>query len=164
MSDRTLYDADIVAWSEEQVAALRRLAAELRPNSREVDFENIIEEIGDVGRSGIRSVESLLVKVLVHVLAGAFAPQALAGGHWRGEVRVFLADVRRRYTPAMRARLDLDALWATALAAAGDKLSDHGTDLPPDLPATLPFTLAEMIDPAFGWDEAVARLRALADR
>jgi hypothetical protein len=164
MPDATPYGTDIVAWSEEQVAALRRLAAELRPNSREVDFENIIEEIGDVGRSEIRAAGNLIRQLLIHWLLGAFDPDAPAVAHWRGETRVFKAELRDTFAASMRQRLQTDVLWADALAAAGDKLAGFGRPVPEGLPQACPFSLAELLDPAFGWDEAVARLRGLAGR
>jgi hypothetical protein len=51
MSD--LYDDDILLWSERQAALLRRRAA------NELDWENIAEEIEDVGCSELRSCRSL---------------------------------------------------------------------------------------------------------
>ena len=50
MGDRTLYDEDILVWSEQQAAALRSLASRLDlPN--ELDLANVIEEIEDVGEA-----------------------------------------------------------------------------------------------------------------
>ncbi len=50
MDQPTLYDDDIVTWADEQVAALRALAAR-SDLSNAVDWENVIEEIESVGRS-----------------------------------------------------------------------------------------------------------------
>jgi len=41
-----LYDADILLWSERQANALRRRAV------NEIDWENIAEEIADLGKVG----------------------------------------------------------------------------------------------------------------
>ena len=46
MSD--LYDTDAVTWAEQQAALLRRIAAGERVNDQ-VDWENVVEEIEDVG-------------------------------------------------------------------------------------------------------------------
>jgi hypothetical protein len=40
----TLYDADFAAWTEEQAAALRRLAAEHPELTDRLDLANLIEE------------------------------------------------------------------------------------------------------------------------
>ena len=50
MGDRSLYDEDILVWSEQQAAALRSLASR-RDLPNELDLANVIEEIEDVGRS-----------------------------------------------------------------------------------------------------------------
>ena len=50
MGDRTLYDEDILIWSEQQAAALRSLASR-RDLPNELDLANVIEEIEDAGRS-----------------------------------------------------------------------------------------------------------------
>ena len=56
MSD--LYGDDIVLWCEQQADALRRRAAD------HLDWDNLAEEIEDLGRSELRTVESLLVQAL----------------------------------------------------------------------------------------------------
>ena len=57
MGDRSLYDEDILVWSEQQAAALRSLASR-RDLPNELDLANVIEEIEDVGRSEFHTVES----------------------------------------------------------------------------------------------------------
>ena len=48
-----LYDTDAVTWAKQQAALLRRLAAGERVNDQ-VDWENVVEEIEDVGRPRAR--------------------------------------------------------------------------------------------------------------
>jgi Domain of unknown function DUF29 len=57
-----LYDADILLWSEQQAELLRRRAANA------LDWDNLAEEIGDVGRSELHSVMSHLRLALLHDL------------------------------------------------------------------------------------------------
>ena len=59
MGDRTLYDEDILVWSEQQAAALRSLASR-RDLPNELDLANVIEEIEDVGRSEFHAVDELM--------------------------------------------------------------------------------------------------------
>ncbi|WP_227439667.1 DUF29 family protein [Methylobacterium sp. W2] len=67
MDQPSLYDDDIVSWTEQQAAALRVLAR--RPDlSKMLDWENVAEEIESVGRSQVQAVESLLVQTLAHLL------------------------------------------------------------------------------------------------
>ena len=43
-----LYDEDVLLWSEQQAALLRRLAAGERVNEQ-IDWENVIDEVESVG-------------------------------------------------------------------------------------------------------------------
>src|SRR3712207_2252373 len=63
----SLYDADILLWSEQQADLLRRLSRGERVNDA-VDWANLIEEVGDVGRSEFNSVVGLLRVGLTHLL------------------------------------------------------------------------------------------------
>ena len=66
MSD--LYDTDTASWCEQQAALLRRLAAGERVNDQ-VDWENVVEEIEDVGGHERDKVTEALVQ------AGHSAPR-----------------------------------------------------------------------------------------
>jgi hypothetical protein len=50
----SLYDEDILAWSERQGALLRRIAAGERVDDHDLDWDNVAEEIERVGRSQLR--------------------------------------------------------------------------------------------------------------
>ena len=142
----TLYDSDPVRWSDEQAAALRRLALSSASNS--VDWENVIEEVESVGRSQRQAVDSLLINALTHLLKMAGDPDSLSVRAWSREVKAFLDQVRMRATGAIRADLNLDALWREAVLGAGMELREYGRALPPALPETCPFRLADLLDPA----------------
>src|SRR4051812_18849788 len=111
----TLYDTDILLWSEHQAALLRRRAAGELVNDAELDWPNIAEEIESVGSEQRHAVESLLVQALIHRLKAAAWPLSPAVPHWQAEERVFLDDARRRFVPSMRQRLDLAGLYRQAL-------------------------------------------------
>lgn len=64
----TQYEADILTWSEHQADLLRRLAAGERVNDQ-IDWENVIDEVGDVGRNTLRACRSHLLQALLHDLA-----------------------------------------------------------------------------------------------
>lgn len=68
MSGSTLYDDDILLWSEQQAAAIRRLAPTRRDLPNELDIENVAEEIESVGRSELAAVESHLQLIFVHLI------------------------------------------------------------------------------------------------
>lgn len=141
MSD-SLYDRDVLVWSEQQAALLRQLAAGERPNAP-VDWPNVIEELEAVGRSELRSCESLLIQALVHLLKLNAWPGSSAASHWRGETASFLAGARRSFTPSMRQRIKLADLYADALYEVLAKTDDSGE--PRALPDVCPFALDELL-------------------
>jgi Domain of unknown function DUF29 len=57
MTEATLHDADIYAWSEHQAAALRRLAGRT-DLSADLDLLTVAGEIEDLGVSQLNAVES----------------------------------------------------------------------------------------------------------
>jgi len=140
MSD--LYEADILDWSERQAALLRRIAAGERVNDEAPDWPNIIEEIESVGRSELRACESLLVQALLHELKIAAWPQSRDVPHWRAEARGFRRDAVRAFSPSMRQRIDMTALYTDALDRLPESI-DGQAPLP--VPTECPLTLDEML-------------------
>jgi len=139
----SLYDADILLWSEQQADLLRRLARGERVNDA-VDWENVIEEVGDVGRSEFNSVASLLEVGLTHLLLAHASPRREPVGHWRSEAVTALAGAARRYAPSMGQRLDLGEIWAVAASAAVNKLASDGGPARPIL-ADCPFVIQDLV-------------------
>ncbi len=137
----TLYDADIVLWSEQQADRLRRIARGEQPN--DVDWENIVEEIESVGRSELSTVRSLLVRALEHLLKAAAWPQAQSAQKWLHEARTFLDDAQITWAASMAQRIDLDDLYRRALVRVQDLAFEEGP--PGPLPAECPVTLAELM-------------------
>ena len=160
MDRPSLYDDDIVTWAEEQVAALRALAAR-NDLSNAVDWENVIEEIESVGRSDTERVESALSQMLVHVLKYASAPATQPSRSWRSEVIVFQASAHRNYRPSMRQRIDWERLWTSSKKTAAASLNVFGETLVGGLPDRMPFTPEEMTADGFDIDTALERLAAV---
>jgi hypothetical protein len=104
-----LYVDDILAWSEQQAESLRRRAA----NS--LDWENLAEEIEDVGRSQLRAVESHLIQALLHDMKVLAWPESRDIPHWRAEARGQRDDARAAFTPSMAQKIDVAALYQRAL-------------------------------------------------
>ena len=138
MSER--YDTDVLEWSEHQARLLRQHAAG-QPGNEPPDWANIIEEVESVGRSQLVAVQSLLVQAILHDLKVQAWPSSRDVPHWQAEARGFRRDAARSFTPSMRQRIDVSALYADAL----DRLPDSmGGQLPQPLPAGCP-TLDELL-------------------
>lgn len=142
MSD--LYDTDILLWSEQQAALLRRRAAGQLVNDTELDWPNIAEEIESVGSEQRHAVELLLLQALLHRLKAEAWPLSRDVPHWQSEARLFRAQARRRFVPSMRQRIDVAGLYHDAVKALPDTI-DEQPPLPVAevCPATLDALLAE---------------------
>ncbi|MCC3464907.1 MAG: DUF29 domain-containing protein, partial [Microcoleus sp. PH2017_06_SFM_O_A] len=86
-----LYDTDYLRWIETTVEKLRS-----RDYSN-IDWENLIEEIEDMGRSERRSLESNLVVIILHLLKWQFQPDRRSGS-WKASI----AEHRRRIRKAVK--------------------------------------------------------------
>jgi hypothetical protein len=139
MSD---YDTDILAWSEEQGALLRRVAAGERLNEASLDWPNIIEEVESVGRSDLRAVQSLLLQAILHMLKAKAWPNSPSVAAWNSDARLFRVQARDAFSPSMRQRLDIARIYADALTVLPDMMDDQP---PQPLPPTCPMTLDELL-------------------
>src|SRR4051812_39564184 len=142
MSD---YETDILLWSEHQAALLRRRAAGELVNDADLDWPNIAEEIESVGRSELHAVESLLVQALRHMLKAEGWPLSRDAPIWRADAIDFRRQARRKFVPSMRQKIDIDSLYADALAAMPESMDGQG---PLPVPEECPVTLDELLGEA----------------
>ena len=141
-TETTLYDTDILTWSEHQAELLRKVANGDALNEAP-DWANIIEEVADVGRNALRACRSLLLQALVHDLKGEGWPLSPAVPHWRSEARIARINAADAYAPSMRQKLDVADIYAKALRAMPDTV-DGQPPLP--LPAECPVTLDDLLE------------------
>jgi hypothetical protein len=139
----SLYDRDALAWAERQADLLRQLA-DGENLQAEIDWTNVIEEIRDVGMSELRACSSFLNQAMVHLLKVRAWPDSPASALWREEIYRFLDDAEDRFSPSMRQRIDIDALYAKAChrALRGTDVSGSARPLPDHCPFTLDDLLA----------------------
>ncbi len=138
------YDTDILEWSDHQAELLRRHAADEKMNEA-LDWANIAEEIESVGRDQLRTVESFLVQALAHDLKAEAWPLSPEVPGWRAEARRFRGDAEARFSPSMRQRIDLAAVYRRALRAMPETI-DGQAPLP--VPEICPVTLDELLGEA----------------
>ncbi len=136
-----LYDVDILAWSERQAALLRQAAAGARVN--EIDWETIIEEIEDVGRSPLRACRLQLLQALLHILKAQAWPLAREVPHWLSEARVARVNASAGFAPCMRQCVDMEEIYAAARYAMPERHDGQPPlPVPPDCPKSLDELLA----------------------
>lgn len=125
MADRGLYDEDILAWVDQQAAALRDLSAR-RDLPNQLDLANVIEEIEDVGRSELNAVASHVRLIFSHAVKAWADPRSRAMRHWAAEVGNWQGELLQHVTPSMRGRIDIAPLWKRALRQAELDLEELG--------------------------------------
>jgi hypothetical protein len=139
-----LYDDDVLLWSKSQAALLRRMAAGERVNDQ-VDWENVVEEIEDVGRSSLRACRSQLLQALLHDLKAKAWPLSRDVPHWRSEARLARINAADAFAPSMRQHIDIADLYAKAVRAMPET-EDGQPPLP--VPPTCSVTLDDLLSAA----------------
>ncbi|WP_017658904.1 DUF29 domain-containing protein [Baaleninema simplex] len=85
-----LYEEDYILWLDATVQKLRS------HDYNEVDWDNLIEEIEDMGRRERQSLESNLVVVLLHLLKWQFQPERRTGS-WESSIIEHRRRIRRAF-------------------------------------------------------------------
>ena len=155
-----LHDRDLYAWTKQQAAALRKLAAE-RWNGP-LDLENLAEEIEDVGSDRRDAVVSQVRRLLVHLLKLEHSPSPQPRRQWLVTVNDARAEAAQRWTEAIAREVvaGLDATYRRARRQAALELLDHGeAEAARALPTDCPYTLDQLTDE----DWLPANRHALAD-
>ncbi|HET8995256.1 MAG TPA: DUF29 domain-containing protein [Acetobacteraceae bacterium] len=138
MSD---YDTDLLVWSTQQAALLRRMGAGERVNDQ-VDWTNLAEEIESLGKSDRRELESRIRTVLVHLIKLLVSPAIEPRVGWQETIVRERAEIQSlvRQSPSLRptvAQVIVEELPA-ARKQATIALRGHGA---PPVPAEI--TLSE---------------------
>lgn len=143
-----VYDTDFHAWTQQQAAALRKAARAKLNIPAPLDWENLAEEIGALGKSQESELESRYFRLLAHLLKWHHQPEQRSAS-WRGtivEQRARLARLLRQ-SPSLRSRRD--AFLHDAYADARE-LAAAETGLPVEtFPARCPWSVDEAEDRAF---------------
>lgn len=161
MSHQSLYDEDILLWSEQQAEIIRRLGQRSRDLPNELDIANIAEEIESVGRSELASVESYLRLILLHLAKLAVDPGTPSARHWRSEIVAFDADMRGRYSPSMRQRIDVERIWDAARRQLMEN-AEEPDGLSHVLPKRVPLKMEELLESPVKITSLVERIRGAA--
>ena len=132
------YDTDVVAWANEQAAAIRAGRFDL------LDIEHIADEIEDVGKSEARELSSRMVVLLAHLLKWKYEPSH-RGSSWQITIRTQRRSIERhlKQVPSLKTKLKdpewLESVWDDALDLAA---RETGLNCFPD---TCPWQFEQMI-------------------
>jgi hypothetical protein len=138
--DGSLYDDDFYAWTQEQAQLLRRLPAV----SNRLDGELIAEEIEDLGKSELRSVQSLCEHIIEHLLKLEYSALDEPAHHWRQEITEWRLQIEKTQTRTIIAKLDLERRYRSALRLVR-YFEREVPGFMERIPAACPYTLDQII-------------------
>ena len=98
---KPLYETDHYAWTQEQAALLRDMAAR-RVNSP-LDLANLAEEVEDLGKGERDAVRSQVRRIIEHLLKLEFSPAAEPRGDWEDSVIDARDELADKITPTSAA-------------------------------------------------------------
>jgi hypothetical protein len=151
-----LYERDYYTWTGMQARALR---------ARKVsglDWDNLAEEVEDLGKAEVHRLESHLELLLMHLLKWVYQPQRRSRS-WSNSVREHRFRIQRvlRANPGLKAKLPeifADAYEAARLSAENETGLDLST-----VPESRPWTLDDAMRDDFwpGGSPTVKRSRRI---
>jgi hypothetical protein len=137
-----LYHTDYLRWIETTVEKLR-----VRDYS-DIDLENLIAEIEDMGRSERRSLESNVVIIILHLLKWQFQPDQRSGS-WKGSIAEHRRRIRKAIKDSPSLKLYLEEVLTECYADAAEQASaETGLSLE-TFPQLCMYTAAEVLDSDF---------------
>lgn len=162
----SLYETDFAAWADEQARLLRAAAAGDQESSARIDWENVIEEIADLGDEKRADITSHLRTVLEHLLKLEYSPAVDPRNGWRVSISRALGDIEGviERNPSLKVHLrdpgTLEAAYRYARRDAAKALELFDKVPPKLIPADCPYALADILDDA--WEPA--NRHGIADR
>jgi len=145
-SPSRLYEDDFYAWVQDQVRALRDHRTE------ELDWENVAEEIDDLGKSEKWSLESHLDTLIEHLLKLAYAEPTMRARNarlWQGTVKFARAKIRRRLAQSSSLRPKMDELFSAAYENGRTKMLARIKLSEDAIPTAPPWILEQVLDDSF---------------
>ena len=136
---KRLYEIDDSQWLAEMIELLKKRQFE------NLDLENLIGELIDLGSEKKNAVVSLLEQVIRHLLLLEYwtAERENNQAHWESEIVSFRTQLRRRLTTNLRNHLikELRSIYQDALIYVRTK-----TRFKVNFPEVCPYSLDQLLD------------------
>ena len=136
---KKLYELDDVQWLEETIDLLKK------QQFKQLDLENLIEELEDLGKEKKNAVASLLEQVIRHLLLLQYWTSELDYNqvHWQGEIYNFRIQLKRKLTTNLRnyVEAELTSIYQDALGFVRIK-TQKSINFPPECP----YSLEQLLD------------------
>ena len=111
---KILYETDYNQWVNETVQQLRERQFD------GIDWDNLIEEIEDMGKSQKRALESFLTRLVEHLLKLSYweSENEINGNHWKSEIVNFRYQVHKRLKESPSLRPELESIYTEIFPVA----------------------------------------------
>ncbi len=140
LSLKELYEIDGHLWLEKTIKLLKANHLE------ELDLENLIEELENLGRRDKAKVASLLEQIIRHFLFLQYWTKEFQynSGHWKAEIRSFRNQLKRNLTTNLYQYLENEvaSIYNDALGYVIEK-TEGKLD---NLPQYCTYTLEQLLD------------------
>jgi DNA-directed RNA polymerase subunit L len=136
---KQLYDVDDDEWLEQTINLLKN------HQFQQLDLDNLIEELEDLGREKKNAVASLLDQIIRHLLLLQYwtTEAEYNAVHWQEEIYNFRIQLRRKITTNLRKYLEdeLTSIYQDALGFVKIKTTNLVT-----FPTECPYSLEQLLD------------------
>jgi hypothetical protein len=136
---KQLYDIDDDEWLEQTINLLKN------HQFQQLDLDNLIEELEDLGREKKNAVASLLEQIIRHLLLLQYWTTEAEYNtvHWQEEIYNFRIQLRRKITTNLRKYLEdeLTSIYQDALGFVKIKTTNLVT-----FPTECPYSLEQLLD------------------
>jgi hypothetical protein len=111
---KILYETDYNQWVNETVQQLRERKFD------GVDWDNLIEEIEDMGKSQKRALESFLTRLVEHLLKLSYweSEKERNSNHWKSEIVNFRYQIHKRLKESPSLLSELESIYAEIFSVA----------------------------------------------
>lgn len=120
-----LYETDFVEWTIKQAQALNN------HDIKALDWDNLKEEIEDLGKEQVHAVSSFIKRLIEHKLKLDYSSDIYPRNHWKTEINNFQDEIERRLTKTLLNKVDIDKEYERAKRLV---LSEYKLDLPDKCP------------------------------
>jgi hypothetical protein len=144
MITKTFYETDFYSWAMQTAQLLRE------QRFSELDLENLVEEIEDLGRSEYRALASRLEVLLMHLLKCKYQSQ-MKNRSWELTIEEQRLRIQRllRDNPGLKPKLSAawEDAWQPALIQAQRETGLGAADFPNSNPFPLEQALSDQFFP-----------------
>ncbi|CCQ63325.1 DUF29 domain-containing protein [Crocosphaera watsonii] len=132
-----LYETDFIEWTRQQAQALHD------HNIKALDWDNLKEEIEDLGKEQIHAVSSWVKRLIEHKLKLDYSPDSYPRNHWKTEINNFQDEIERRLTKTLLNKIDIDKEYERAKRLV---LSEYKLKLPDQCPYNFEDLMTRLTD------------------